>query len=462
MSLQNLFFPRKKGNKITLAMLIFSLLALILTNCSPLNSTPVATQASITPGSMSQPSNGSISANGVLLPNHQLLLSFGAGGLVDSIAVGLGETVQAGQTLVQLDTTQVQMVVNKAEIELATTQKNYDLIEHNLPAKHNAAMAAASLELMVAQQDLERLHSNADIARVAAFNDIVTAKQAIGEVKDQLYYFTIPSTLKGNDPMEAFELAKDQLDQARAGYKPYNNQQDEQVPRLNRNPNPRDEYQQRLKDILEGAQRDYNAALHWLELEAALADAQVRLADAELEYEQLQNGPDPDELALAEAQVANAQAQLDLVSVESYTAEQLLLAQSQTDSARAELEAAQTELGQLTLRAPSDGVISAIHITKGERVVSSAVVLEILDISSWLVETKNVGELQIGQIKTGQEANVRFNAFQGEIVPGKVIAISPQAVVQQGDITYTLVIALESTDLNLRPGMTARVEIVID
>jgi len=217
-----------------------------------------------------------------------------------------------------------------------------------------------------------------------------------------------------------------------------------------------------LKEKLDGAQRDYNAALRWLELEAALADAQVRLADAELEYEQLQNGPDPDEVALAQAQVANAQTQLDLVSAESYTAEQLLLAKSKTDSARAELEAAQSQLGQLTLRAPSDGVISAIHIAKGERVVSGAVVLEMLDLSSWLVETKNVGELQIGQIKTGQEVQVRFNAFQGEAVKGQVIAISPQAVIQQGDTTYTLVIALESTDLNLRPGMTARVEILIE
>ncbi len=462
MSPQNLFFQRKNGNKITLVMLIFGFLALGLTNCSPQNSTPVAAQASTSPVSISQTSNGSISANGVLLPNHQLLLSFGAGGLVDSIEIGLGETVQSGQTLIQLDTTQAQMGVKNAEIELASAQKNYDLIESNLPVKHNAAMAAAELELMAAQQDLERLYSNADIARVAAFNDMVDAKQAVGEVKYQLYYFTIPSTLKGNDPLEALELAKEQLDLAREAYKPYKNQSEEISISSTRNPIAIDQHQRDLKEQLDGAQRDYNAALRWLELEAALADAQVRSADAELEYEQLQNGPDPDEVALAQAQVASAQAQLDLVSAESHTAEQLLLAKSQTDSARAELEAAQTQLGQLTLRAPSNGVISAIHIAEGEWVVPGAVVLEMLDVSSWLVETKNVGELQIGQVKTGQEVQVRFNAFQGDVVPGQVIAISPQAVVQQGDTTYTLVIALESTDLNLRPGMTARVEILVE
>jgi hypothetical protein len=43
-----------------------------------------------------------------------------------------------------------------------------------------------------------------------------------------------------------------------------------------------------------------------------------------------------------------------------------------------------------------------------------------------------------------------------------VVTISPVAVVQQGDTTYTLMIDLEPTDLNLRPGMNVRVEIVTE
>jgi hypothetical protein len=43
-----------------------------------------------------------------------------------------------------------------------------------------------------------------------------------------------------------------------------------------------------------------------------------------------------------------------------------------------------------------------------------------------------------------------------------VAAISPVAVVQQGDTTYTLMIELEPTDLNLRPGMNAQVEILAE
>ena len=61
-----------------------------------------------------------------------------------------------------------------------------------------------------------------------------------------------------------------------------------------------------------------------------------------------------------------------------------------------------------------------------------------------------------------QEAQVQVLALQGETLRGRVDAISPVAVVQQGDTTYTLMIELEPTDLNLRPGMNAQVEILLE
>ena len=47
-------------------------------------------------------------------------------------------------------------------------------------------------------------------------------------------------------------------------------------------------------------------------------------------------------------------------------------------------------------------------------------------------------------------------------VHGRVVAESPVAVVQQGDTTYTLMIELKATDLTLRPGMNARMEILTE
>jgi hypothetical protein len=54
------------------------------------------------------------------------------------------------------------------------------------------------------------------------------------------------------------------------------------------------------------------------------------------------------------------------------------------------------------------------------------------------------------------------NAFNSVTLNGHVVSISPTAIVQQGNTTYTLSIAVEPTDLNLWPGMTAQVEILLD
>jgi HlyD family secretion protein len=86
-------------------------------------------------------------------------------------------------------------------------------------------------------------------------------------------------------------------------------------------------------------------------------------------------------------------------------------------------------------------------------------VVEILDTGRWIVETRNVSELAIGQVRVGQEASVQVIPFGDERLRGQVEAISPVAVVQQGDTTYTLMIALDPTELSLRPGMNAQVEI---
>jgi multidrug resistance efflux pump len=96
----------------------------------------------------------------------------------------------------------------------------------------------------------------------------------------------------------------------------------------------------------------------------------------------------------------------------------------------------------------------------GEWAAAGAPLVDLLDTSRWRVEMRNIGELNIGRVEVGQEAIVRVMAFRGEELLGHVMAILPIAVVQEGDTAYAVMIELESTGLNLRPGMNAGVEIV--
>ena len=86
--------------------------------------------------------------------------------------------------------------------------------------------------------------------------------------------------------------------------------------------------------------------------------------------------------------------------------------------------------------------------------------LGLADTTRWRVETSNLSELQIAQMKVGQKAIVTVNAFLGQ-TDRTSRRVSPIAIVQQGDTTYTVTIELEETNLPLRWGMTAKVKILV-
>jgi HlyD family secretion protein len=209
------------------------------------------------------------------------------------------------------------------------------------------------------------------------------------------------------------------------------------------------------------AQGAHALDLEMLEAQRSEMEAQLaRALDAQAAYSVT--------LSLLAAEVALAQQRVE--GLKSWTNPYLdppspgPIAQARAELRQAELTVAQLEwhLRGAELRAPFDGIVAAIYLSPGEWCTVGEPAIGLLDTTNWEVETRNVGELAIGRVRVGQEARVEVIAFRGQELQGKVVAISPIAVVQQGDTTYTLLIELEPTDLNLRPGMNAEVEILTD
>jgi HlyD family secretion protein len=383
------------------AGLLIGLLALCLVACNKEADTQPAAVATSDTGQSYQPVAGSIAANGTLRPAQQVMLSFGVGGRVESVDVEVGERVKAGQTLAVLD-----------DVDLAR------------------AVALAQVELDSAQSRLAQIKADADPVPervMAATTAISSAQAALTQARIQAsmrkHYETIDRA--------ALEDAEQAVEDAQNEYQKVLN-----------DPRKRDwAHDSDEAHDLEEAQEYYEVVKAQYELRAADHGYAVAIAQAEAQ--------------LAQAQAALYDAKHPIAS------EALNLAQLDVRRAQLALEVAQDSLARSTLVAPFDGIISVVPVSEGEWVMAEMPVIELIDVSTWHVETKNVGELQIAQVREGQEAVVRANAFQSEPISGHVATVSPVAVVQQGDTTYTLTIELEDTDLNLRPGMTARVEIVV-
>jgi HlyD family secretion protein len=397
-----------KRNKLIGIGLLLGLLALSLVACNGGTDSQPAVVPTGDTSQVYQPTVGNIAANGTLKPTRQVQLSFGVGGRVASVEIEVGEQVKKGQTLATLDDAELARAVAQAQVELDSAQARLAQVEKDVKPVPERVMAAT--------------------AAISSAQAALT--QARIQASMRVHYDTIDR--------ETLEDAEQALQDAQNEYQkvvndPFKREWAHDSPEA---------------EDMEEAQEYYDVVL-----------AQYKLRAADHGYA----------VAIAQAEAQLAQAHAALYEAEHpVAAEALTLARLDVERARLALDAAQESLSRSTLVAPFDGIISVVPISVDEWVSPEMPAVELIDVSRWHVETKNVGELQIAQVKEGQTAIVRVNAFQNEALTGQVATISPVAVVQQGDTTYTLTIVLEDpvgddgARLNLRPGMTARVEIVVD
>jgi HlyD family secretion protein len=101
--------------------------------------------------------------------------------------------------------------------------------------------------------------------------------------------------------------------------------------------------------------------------------------------------------------------------------------------------------------------VTTLDLKSGEFVAPGAPVLRLADPSNFQVETTDLTELNIVSVREGDAVTVSFDAIPNMELPGKVKQIKGYGENRQGDIVYTLVIALEKQDERLRWNMTAKV-----
>ncbi len=104
-------------------------------------------------------------------------------------------------------------------------------------------------------------------------------------------------------------------------------------------------------------------------------------------------------------------------------------------------------------------------IRVGDRVTSSQILLTIPEVSRMLVET-SVREADVHRVRPDQSAAIQLDAYPGVILQGKVIRVGtlarseldPRFEEKRFDLTVE---ATEAATVELRPEMTARVDIVV-
>jgi RND family efflux transporter MFP subunit len=130
------------------------------------------------------------------------------------------------------------------------------------------------------------------------------------------------------------------------------------------------------------------------------------------------------------------------------------LTQAEIDTKIAQMEVEKTEI-----RAPFGGIITDIKVSPQETVSIGRELFSLVNITQLKVQAK-VLESEVGKMKVGHEASLRFSAYPEKVFKGHVEAISP--VIIPEDRTCTVHILVDNPEEEVKPGMHAEVEIAAD
>jgi len=132
---------------------------------------------------------------------------------------------------------------------------------------------------------------------------------------------------------------------------------------------------------------------------------------------------------------------------------------------KAQLEAAEVNLGYTNIVSPVNGTVVARNVTIGQTVAASfqtpTLFLIATDLTQMQVDT-NVSESDIGGIKEGNKGLFTVDAFPNRTFQGTVTQIRQAPQTLQNVVTYDVVVSVDNKDLALKPGMTAASRIVTD
>jgi HlyD family secretion protein len=135
------------------------------------------------------------------------------------------------------------------------------------------------------------------------------------------------------------------------------------------------------------------------------------------------------------------------------------LAESQLELARTQLNGAQIALQQTEVRAPFSGTVADVEVEVGEQAIAGQTVVTIGDISTWLIETTDVSELEVVRLAVGDRATMTFSALPGVTLAGTVDRIQVRGTSGDGGVVFAVAIRPDQHLEDLRWGMSANVRI---
>jgi HlyD family secretion protein len=380
-----------------------------------------------------------INATGRIEPKAELGLDFETSGVVAQVFVERGQHVSAGTELARLGTADLELNVRRAQAELERAKAQLDQLYRPGLAEEVASARAA---VDSAQANLDQVLAGPRQDEIDAAQAAVTSAQA-----------NLDHVLAGPSE-DDITVAAANLRRAQVALKEAQGAYDEVSYRGDVGSLPQAAQLEQATIDHETALANYNLAVRG-PTDADITAARSQLAQAQSSLDQLLKSPTQAEITSAKSQLAQAEAGLAQL-LEGAGEAEVAAAQAAVEVAQVGLEQAKLDLAKASLLAPADGVITEVNLEVGEHLSNGGPAVVLTDLSAYHINVE-VDEIDISRIALDQSVAVNLDAIPDEEFQGHVADISPVPVqgASSGIVAYDVVVALDSDDPRLLPGMTA-------
>lgn len=181
-----------------------------------------------------------------------------------------------------------------------------------------------------------------------------------------------------------------------------------------------------------------------LQAEAGLKSAQAQFENIDTEWKRIQK---------LYKENAVSKSQYDIVK------SQRNAAKAAVNQMQAALKSAKEQYNDSFIKAPISGFVSMRNYYSGDQTNPQIPIFTIVQMDTIKIKI-DIVEAQISQVKAGMKAYIQVDTYPGEIFVGKVNKVYP--TINPMTRTIPCEIVIDNSDLRLKPGGFARVEIVTD
>jgi HlyD family secretion protein len=400
-----------------------------------------------------------VDVTGNTTPVQSLDLAFQAGGTIAAVYKNSGNSVNAGDAIARLDTSDLQAQLAQAQASVDAAQATLDKLQAG-PTPQSVQISQTALAS--AEQSLANAYANVGDTLTAA---LAKANDAVRNQISPLF-----SDAESNSPHLTFTTNDSQIvtnaefERLQASQE-LNTWQTELTALL-----PVISTSSLTQALARGSAHlaivnnllttVATSLINTNSLSAStLATYKTDVANAVTEINSAASSitSNSQTIASQETAVAQAQAQLNATLAGS-TTQDIAAQQAVVEQAKASAQSIQVKINQATLTSPITGIITVQNAKIGQITAAGQTIASVISASDMEVDAY-IPETDIGKIAIGNAVDMTFDAFSGETFTGKIFFIDPAETIVSGVVEYKVKTAFDTADPRMKSGLTANLTI---